>query len=199
MDVKYLIATAYVLAVLSPAAHAQTPESGDWLVRVRALHLNSANKDSTGLDLSINNRWFPELDVSYFITPNIATELVVTYPQEHNVRAGGTKIGDLRHLPPTLSLQYHVTEFPGFRPYVGAGVNYTRFSSVTLPAGVSVKKTSLGLALGAGVDVPVGGGWLVNADIKKVQLDTHVRVAGSKIGRLQVDPVLFSIGVGRRF
>lgn len=199
MNIKRWIVLAATLAAALPGAQAQSKDSGDWLVRVRALHLNSANKDSTGLDLSVENRWFPELDISYFFTPNLAAELVLTYPQEHDVRAGGTKIGDLRHLPPTLSLQYHVTALPGFRPYVGAGVNYTRFSSVTLPAGVTIKDSSLGFSYGAGVDVPLFGGWLFNADIKKVQLDTNVRAAGTKIGRLQVDPVLFSLGLGYRF
>ena len=77
-----------------------------WMVRVHALSLDSANKDQTdlGLDLSVNNKVFPEFDVSYFFTPNIAAELVLTYPQKHDVRAGGTKIGSLKHLPPTLSL-----------------------------------------------------------------------------------------------
>src|SRR2546429_5430644 len=49
-----------------------------------AVNLDSANKDSTGLGLSINNKWMPELEVSYFFTPNIAAELVLTYPQKHD-------------------------------------------------------------------------------------------------------------------
>lgn len=190
-----LAAAALTVAAL-PAAHAQ--ESGDWIVRARALHLDSADKDNTGLDLSLKNKTFPEVDVTYFFTPNIAAELVLTYPQKHDLRAGGDKIGSLKHLPPTLSLQYHFTGM-SFRPYLGAGINYTRFSSVDLPAGVDIDRSSWGLALGAGVDVPVGNGWLVNVDVKKVQIRTDVSAAGANLGSFKVDPLLFSVGFGKRF
>ncbi len=43
----------------------------------------------------------------------------------------GAKIGTLKHLPPTLLAQYHFTNLGAFKPYVGAGINYTRFSSVS--------------------------------------------------------------------
>lgn len=196
-----LSTTLAALALASTAACAAPAgdDTGAWLVRGRALYLDPANKDSTGLDLSINSKTFPEVDVSYFFTPNLAAELVLTYPQGQDVRAGGTKIGSLKHLPPTLSLQYHFTGLTGFRPYVGAGLNYTHFSSVDLPAGVTIDSNSYGLAIGAGVDVPLGGGWLVNADIKKVQIRTDVYSNGSSLGTLKVDPVLFSLGVGKRF
>src|SRR5262249_45357455 len=144
-----LIAAAFI----APAALAQTaPDSGSWIVRVRALNLDSANKDSTGLDLSINNKVIPDVDISYFFSPNLATDLVLTYPQRHDLRPGGAKIGSFKHLPPTLTLQYHVTGLAGWRPYVGAGINYTRLSNVEFDPAVvaaldpSVKKNSWGLA-----------------------------------------------------
>ncbi|WP_348754471.1 OmpW family outer membrane protein [uncultured Aquincola sp.] len=191
-----LAAAAALTVAALPAAHAQ--DSGNWIVRARALHLDSADKDNTGLDLSLKNKTFPEVDVTYFFTPNIAAELVLTYPQKHDLRAGGDKIGSLKHLPPTLSLQYHFTGM-SFRPYLGAGINYTRFSSVDLPAGVDIDRSSWGLALGAGVDVPVGNGWLVNVDVKKVQIRTDVSAAGANLGSFKVDPLLFSVGFGKRF
>ena len=191
-----LAAAAALTVAALPAAHAQ--DSGDWIVRARALHLDSADKDNTGLDLSLKNKTFPEVDITYFFTPNIAAELVLTYPQKHDLRAGGDKIGSLKHLPPTLSLQYHFTGM-SFRPYLGAGINYTRFSSLDLPAGVDIDRNSWGLALGAGVDVPVGNGWLVNVDVKKVQIRTDVSAAGTNLGSFKVDPLLFSVGFGKRF
>lgn len=192
------LAAAATLTIAALPAAAQSQDSGDWIVRGRVLHLDSADKDSTGLDLSLKNKTFPEVDITYFFTPNIAAELVLTYPQKHDLRAGGDKMGSLKHLPPTLSLQYHFTGM-SFRPYLGAGINYTRFSSVDLPAGVDVDRNSWGLALGAGVDVPVGNGWLVNVDVKKVQIRTDVSAAGSNLGSFKVDPLLFSVGFGKRF
>jgi outer membrane protein len=123
---------------------------------------------------------------------------VLTYPQKHDVRSGGVDIGSLKHLPPTLSLQYHFTGM-GFRPYLGAGLNYTRFSSVELPPGVTIDKNSYGLAAGAGVDVPMGSGWLFNVDVKYVQIKTEVSAGGASLGDFKVDPVLFSLGIGKRF
>jgi len=203
MKMRWMAVLAAV--ALTPAAQvAQAADNGDWIVRVRALNLDSANKDSTGLDLSVNDKTFPEVDISYFFSPNLAAELILTYPQKHDIRAGGGKIGTLKHLPPTLTLQYHFTGM-GFRPYVGAGLNYTRFSSVDFAPAVdaalapSIDKNSFGLALQAGVDFPLGDGWLLNLDVKKVQIKTDIFSAGTKAGTFKVDPLLLSVGVGKRF
>lgn len=196
---KTCIAAALAACLLPAAASAASADDGAFIVRGRALHLHSANNDDTGLGLSINHKTFPELDLTWFATPNLALELVLTYPQKHDVRLGGSTIGTVKHLPPTLSLQYHFTGLAGWRPYVGAGLNYTRFSNVNLPAGVGIDRNSLGLALGAGADVPLGNGWLINVDLKKVQIRTDVSVGGVNQGTFKIDPVLFSVGVGRRF
>jgi outer membrane protein len=193
------------LATIASPAYAQSNDTGSWLVRGRALHLDSANKDNTGLGLSVNDKWFPEVDISYFFTPNWAAELVLTYPQKHTIYSNGTKIGTLKHLPPTLLGQYHLTGLGGFRPYVGLGVNFTNFSDVRFEPAVvaalrpNIKRTSWGLAVQAGVDVPIGGGWLLNLDVKKVKLDTDVISGTTTVGNFKVDPVLFSLGVGMRF
>ncbi|HEY0200940.1 MAG TPA: OmpW family outer membrane protein [Burkholderiaceae bacterium] len=195
---KTLLAAA-LLAAASGSVMAQQATEGPWLVRVRAVHLDSANKDSTGLDLSINDKWMPELDISYFFTPNIAAELILTYPQKHTLSAGGTDIGSLKHLPPTLLAQYHFTNLPGFKPYVGAGVNYTRFSSVNLPAGVDIDRNSWGGALQAGVDIPLDKNLYLNFDLKKVYIKTDVSAAGTTLGSFKVNPILFGVGLGWRF
>lgn len=197
---KNLLAVAVLCALTSGAAFAQQAES-PWLVRVRAVHLDSSNNDSTGLGLSINNKTIPELDISYFFSPNIAAELVLTYPQKHDVNASalGGKIGTLKHLPPTLLAQYHFTNFNGFKPYVGAGVNYTRFSNVDLPLGATVDRNSWGPALQVGVDIPLNKQLSLNFDIKKVYIKTDVTVPGVTSGRFKVDPLLVGVGLGWRF
>jgi outer membrane protein len=190
-------AMALACGALLPAA-AQAQE-GPWLVRVRAVNLDSANKDSTGLGLSINDKVIPEVDITYFFAPQFSAELVLTYPQKHDVRSNGTKIGTLKHLPPTLTAQYRITGLGGFTPYVGAGLNYTNFSSVNLPAGVTVEKNSLGFAVQVGVDIPLQKNLSLNIDAKKVQIRTDVSAGGTKLGTLKVDPLLLGVGVGWRF
>lgn len=199
---KNLLALAVLCALTSGAAFAQQASAeGPWLVRVRAVNLDSADKDSTGLGLSINNKTIPEVDISYFFTPNIAAELILTYPQKHDVRSAalGGKIGTLKHLPPTLLAQYHFTNFGSFKPYVGAGVNYTRFSSVNLPLGATVDKNSWGPALQVGVDIPLTKQLSLNFDIKKVYIKTDVNVPGVTSGKFKVDPLLVGVGLGYRF
>lgn len=198
---KTLLAIAALTALTSGAAMAQQQE-GSWMVRMRAVHIDSANKDSTGLGLSINNKTIPEFDISYFFTPNLAAELVLTYPQKHDVRSStlGGKIGTLKHLPPTLLAQYHFTNFGAFKPYVGAGINYTRFSSVDIADGAAdVKRNSFGPAMQIGFDYALDKNWSINFDVKKVYMKTDVSLAGEKIGTFKVNPVLVGVGVGYRF
>jgi outer membrane protein len=121
-------AAGLVAAAFSPIASAQSTDplagltgplpaaTGNWMVRLRAVNLNAANKSDAipalGVPddaIRINNKAFPELDISYFFTPNIASELILTYPQQQDVTVGGAKIGSFRHLPPILTLQYHFT------------------------------------------------------------------------------------------
>ena len=210
---KTLLAVAALCALTSGAAMAQQ-QDGKWQVRVRAVHLDSANKgsvsDKDSLGLSVNNKTFPELDISYYFTPNFAAELILTYPQKHDIRSNGAlgnlgKIGSLKHLPPTLLAQYHFTNFGAFKPYVGAGINYTRFSSVKFDPAVeaaldpSIKKNSWGGALQVGFDYALDKNWSINFDVKKVYISTDVYSAGAKVGKFKVDPLLVGVGVGYRF
>jgi len=168
------------------------------MVRARAVSLASANADSTPLNLSVNDIVLPEVDFSYFFNAHIAAELVLTVPQQHDLRSSGGKIGTFTHLPPTLLLQYHFDAY-GVKPYVGAGVNYTKFTNYDLPAGVTIDSSSTGAALQLGVDVPLTSGLYLNVDVKKVQIKTTVSASGADIGDFKVDPLLVGVGVGFRF
>lgn len=192
-----LIAAAVVAC--APLAHAQA--AGDFVVRARAVHLDPSNKDDiAGADVTINSKWLPEVDFTYFFTPNLAAELVLTVPQKQDVFLNGSKIGTLRHLPPVLSAQYHVTGMGPLKPYVGAGLNYTRFSQVSLAGGaVTVDKSSFGPSLQAGVDYALDKTWSLNLDVKKVWIRTDVAAGGTTLGTIKIDPLLIGVGVGYKF
>ncbi|MEK8053538.1 OmpW family outer membrane protein [Ideonella sp. DXS22W] len=197
--IRSLIAIAAAAAAVC-ALPVQAQDTGNFIVRARAVHLDSANKDGTNLGLTINDKTIPEVDLSYFFSPNLAAELILTYPQKQTVYLNGAEIGSFKHLPPTLTLQYHFTGLNGFRPYVGAGVNYTNISAVNILNGTGgLKHNSWGLAAQVGVDVPVGGGWLLNVDVKKVQIGTNVYLSGADKGKFKVDPLLVGVGFGKRF
>lgn len=195
-------------ALLLP--HAQAAD-GPWMVRVRALHIDPANKSdpiaALGVpadDIHVSKEWTAEIDASYFFTPNIAAELIAGTAR-HDVRISslGLDLGSFRHIPPTLTLQYHFMPEGSFRPYVGAGINYTRLTSVNLSVpGVGtldVDKNSWGGALQVGADFKVGDNLYLNIDVKKVYIQTDVSLAGTKLTTVKVDPVLVGIGLGMRF
>ena len=194
---KQVMAVAALCALMSGAAFAQDGQ-GPWMVRARAVNLQSSNGDSTGLGLTINNKWLPEGDITYFFNKNIAAELILTVPQSQTLYSKGTAIGSFKHLPPTLLAQYHF-DLGSFKPYVGAGINYTSITNVNLPAGVSIDNSSWGAAIQAGVDIPLSKNLYFNFDVKKVNIRTGVYAAGSQIGTFKIDPLLVGVGLGWRF
>jgi outer membrane protein len=190
---KILVAAAVGMLVVGSVAAQESP----WLVRARAVHLNMAN-DSTIAGLTVNDKTIGEVDVSYFFSKNIAAELILTLPQKQAVSLNGD-FGSFKHLPPTLTLQYHFTDFQDFKPYVGAGLNYTKITGDHLSPGYNLDGHSFGAAIQAGVDVPLTKQLSLNFDVKKVNIKTDVYQNGSKAGTLKLDPVLVGVGVGYRF
>lgn len=95
------------------------------------------------------------------------------------------------------------------RPYAGLGLNYTRFSSVKLDAGpvlggsvpLKIDRDSVGWAAQIGADYKIAPKWFLNVDLKYVAIDTDIRVKANnaKVTKLDIDPLLFSVGVGYRF
>jgi outer membrane protein len=181
-------------------------ESTPWLLRARAVHIDPAGKSDPVAGagaadrIAVSSKTIPEVDISYFFTPHVAAELVLTYPQKHDVYLDGKTIGSFRHLPPTLLAQYHFTPDERFSPYAGLGLNWTTFSKNRLLGGQgSLEHDSFGLAVQAGFDVKLDSHWSLNVDVKKVQLRSDVLIGGAKASRVKVDPVLFGVGVGYRF
>ncbi len=198
---KILIAAAVGMLVAGSVAAQESP----WLVRARAVQLNMTNTNNTTVSgLAVDDKTIPEVDISYFFNKNVAAELILTVPQKQHVYSNGTDLGTFKHLPPTLMVQYHFTNFTGYKPYVGAGLNFTKISDEKISAGggvnnVTLSNNSVGAALQVGVDVPLTKQVSLNFDVKKVQIKTHVYVGGSDAGTLKLDPVLVGVGVGYRF
>lgn len=227
---KITLLTLSLAAAFTPVlAHA---EAGDWVVRVRAVNVtpnedsklgktvnnNVANVMSPGAELTVSDKVIPELDISYYITKNIAAELILALGTRHNVSIEGEAgavvpnqdLGSVNLLPPTLTVQWHFNPDQTIDPYVGAGINYTNFLDRNLKvnngalAGTKIKvdSDSWGYALQAGVDINLKDGWLINLDAKYVNIETDVKlnVAGwTKIDSLDINPWVLGIGIGKKF
>ena len=199
---KKIIGLAVLVGTALGAAPGAQAADGPWMVRGRVLSFQADITNDpavAGAKVEVDNTVFPEVDFTYFFTKNIAAELILTYPQKLDVTLEGTKIGSLKALPPTLTVQYHFMPDATFRPYVGVGVNVTLISSVDLPSGVDVDSSSVGPAVQIGADVKMADKWFLNFDLKKVYIKTDVTVSGAKLTTLKIDPLLASVGVGYRF
>ncbi len=209
MNKLSLLATLAVSAAAtlgSTATFAQQQTEGNWLVRVRALSLEPVDKADpiagagAANRVGVENKIIPEVDISYFWTKNIATELVLTVPQRHDVTLDGANIGSFKHLPPSLLVQYHFNPEGQFRPYVGGGINYTIIGSEKLANNMQLENSSVGAVIQAGFDVKVDKNLFINFDVKKIQLRSDLySSAGAKLSTLKLDPLLWGVGIGYRF
>jgi len=173
-----------------------------WMIRARGIGV-IPDEDGTGAldNLDISDAFVPELDISYFFTKNIAMELVLATAPHDIELANGTNVGDIWLLPPTLTLQYHV-DMGKFKPYVGAGVNYTFFYNEDADAPFTNLELddSFGWALQAGFDYHLKGNWFFNVDVKKLWLETEASTQGVAVNEdVDIDPWIVGVGFGYKF
>ncbi|MBX3456431.1 OmpW family outer membrane protein [Ferrovibrio sp.] len=190
----------------------QGKSAGDIMLRGRLIGV-IPDEDSTvtviGGKVDASNTWTAEADVSYFFTDNIAAELIAATTKHkmavNGSTAGNVGLGDVWLLPPTLTLQYHFQPKAAFSPYVGLGATYAIFYNEKVGSGLrSVDyDNAWGVALQAGFDYALGNSWYLNADVKKIFLNTDVTVrtnAGATINAdVDLNPWVIGLGVGYKF
>lgn len=199
-------------AAMAQSQEFKTKEAGQWNIRLRGIgvipesngSINTQSGASTGLTVgSVSSSFVPEVDFSYFATPNIAFELIAATTKANVKTNNGIDVGSTWILPPTLTAQYHPLPKEQFSPYLGVGVNYTWFYSTSSGSNPAVQnlsfKNNFGWALQAGIDVAVSGPWSVNLDVKKLFLSTVATTNVLKTTDVNLDPWIIGIGVGYRF
>jgi outer membrane protein len=209
--------SALAVAVTAQALPAAAgSESGNFMVRVLGTVVapDSNAKISAGGapiagDAEASTEVIPAATLSYFLTKNVAVELFCCF-SKHEVDGKGAlaglgEVADTWVFPPAVTLQYHFDGLGAFKPYVGAGFQYIYAfyegvgDNALGATGVKVDD-AIGLTLQAGIDISMGGGWYLNADVKKTWIEHEVSWTGTGVtADLELDPWIVSAGLGYRF
>ena len=234
-SVKRHLPVSVLLASLILPAAAQAFEANSWVVRgglslvapdvsSSQLELNGSGDDfiaavgSAGLDVDDNTQL--GLTFEYMLTANWGVEVLAATPFEHTASGtdtlNGLDIAEVKHLPPTVSAVYHFNAGGTFRPYVGAGINYTvffdesttneadaAFEGLGLTGGDVDLDDSWGVALQVGADYNISGNWWLNASVLWIDIGTTAEIEfddGTVVsGDLDIDPFVYSIMLGYTF
>ncbi|MBU6951311.1 OmpW family protein [Hahella sp. HN01] len=215
------------LGLLACAGSAMAHQPGDMVLRVGAamvdpqddsstLRLNGASLDGSSVSVDSNTQL--GLTFTYMLREHIGLEVLAATPFSHEVSAHGSVAGDnlktaeVKHLPPTVSVQYYPMEAgSAFQPYVGVGVNYTLFFDEELTTdfkdamgdGKIKLDNSFGAAFQLGVDYQLTDNLVVNAAVWKIGIDTTATIdldSGAQIKTdVDIDPLVYMVGVGYKF
>jgi len=220
-------ASLVALALVAPVAHAH--QAGDFIVRAGAATV-SPNEDSgelkldgaklSGTKATLDSDTQLGLAFAYMVTDHIGIELLAATPFQHEVSVKGLpagldgKLADIKHLPPTLSVQYYPMDAGSkFQPYAGIGINYTLFFDEELTGerkgqGFSNMKlkNSVGLAGQLGLDYMLTDNLLFNASVWYVDINTEASIDGptglgaskTKVD-VDIDPWVYMVGLGYKF
>lgn len=163
------------------------------------------------------------LSFTYMFTDNWALDVLAAWPFKHDVDldasilvggdtiSGPVPFGEVEHLPPTFSVQYHFLPEAQFQPFVGLGVNYTTFLSEDLAdvlVGSDITDYSLddsfGVAVQLGADWMISDRSLINFDLRwiNIEADLDVTLTGgstASLGAVEIDPWVFAINYGYKF
>lgn len=201
-----LLALALAGTLAAPAALAQS--AGDWTL---AVGVHEVNPDSDNgklaagtLPLDIDSSVRPTFAFEYFLRDNLGLEVLAALPFQHDINIDGLgHIGSTKHLPPTVSLQYHFNTQGKVSPLLGVGLNYTTFFSEDTRGGLAGSKLELddsfGVALHAGLDFKVGENGAIRVDVRWMDIDSDVKLDGAKLGTAKIDPLVYGAAYVWRF
>lgn len=199
------IVLAAALALAASPALAQS--AGQWTVGIGAHNVAPKSGNGTltatplgNLKMDIGSNARPTVTAEYFLRDNLGIEVIAALPFQHDISVVGVgKVGSTKHLPPTVSLQYHFGQ-GAVRPFVGLGVNYTTFFSTKSEGAIAGTDLELsdswGLAGHVGVDFKVSEKGAIRIDYRKIDIDTNVKLNGAKLGTsntVNIDPSVYGV------
>ena len=113
--------------------------------------------------------------------------------------------GDLNITPIYAALNIHLTPDSRFDLYVGPLLAYVRYDGFKLSVDselVEVFNTESDFGIGAvvGLDIGLGsGGWLLNAAVRYIDTTLEATSSDGGLGKTNIDPTIYSLGVGFKF
>lgn len=228
MRTSFLTASLLSLAIAAPLAHAH--QAGDIIVRAGAITVDpqesssdiwvgALGTDVAGSKATLDSDTQLGLNFAYMVTDHVGVELLAATPFSHDVGVKGMpgafaglngKLGELKHLPPTLSVVYYPLDASSaFQPYLGAGINYTWFFDTELSSEAEDKgfsgldmDDSWGLAAQVGMDYMLTDSIMLNAQVRYIDIDTTgtTQILGDKVKvDVDVDPFVYMVGLGYKF
>ncbi|WP_348766549.1 OmpW family outer membrane protein [uncultured Salinisphaera sp.] len=202
-----------LLASVASAAPAQTGdfEGGDWLVRaviVAVVPVDvTSDVEPIGGEVDIPSSIQPGFDISYFFTSHWSIELLGgLHEQDYSVRNSALPVakldvGTVTSGTVAATLQYHFVLGSAFKPYVGAGIDYTWAHDVEPAEGIpdfEVESITSPL-LNAGFDYHLGGDWYAGMSLRYLMPPTYIFESEQFRTRIDMATVAFAAGLGYRF
>lgn len=203
-----LIAVGLALSVMTFPLHAETVHAdtdlSPWQLRAGISLIDPQSHNGRIIQdtaaVTVDSQTGPTFNIGYYLTPNWAIDLLGGLAFKHQINVNGERAGSTKHLPPILSLQYHFRPEATIRPFVGVGINYTRFLDEKLDSGAKLSLgSSWGPAVQAGVDIALDAHWTVGGDIRYARIDTRTKINGANVGTVEINPTVYSLNVGYRF
>lgn len=187
-----------MVLTMGVAASAGAEDYNKFGVRIRGTYVAPAESvDSRISTVKVSDDITPAVDLEYFFTKNISSELMAAVTR-HDLKSNGQTIGSTWLLPPTLTVKYHPLAGRRVSPYVGVGLNLTvPFKSTLNGARLSIDD-SIGWVAQAGADLKIKDNIFFNIDYKYVNIDTKAKIEDTKY-KLDLNANLISMGIGYRF
>src|SRR5690606_25514139 len=199
---KGSIAAAVCIASLVAAGSALAQDESGWTLRVGAHYVDpkSNNHDVVSVDSGESLTF----SATYRYTPRWAVEILGALPFSHDVtlKASGAKVAEVKHLPPTVTMQYAFSPDRRVRPYAGIGVNATVFFDEATTGPLAAEDLSLdpsfGLAAPLGLDIDIGENLILGIDARWIDIDSDAKLSGASLGTVEIDPVVLGLTFGWR-
>jgi outer membrane protein len=227
--IKYLLLTTGLLGLVAAPVLANEPGTWILRGGAGTVQPDSRNLffelGEESITIDVDNATSMTLSGTYMFTENWAFDVLASWPFQHDIKATveflgpdaglvseSMTIGKTKHLPPTFSLQYHLMPAANFQPYVGVGVNWTTFFDTKLISemadeGIDRLKLddSIGVAAQVGGDWSINNNWLFNLDVRWLNIESDATLIGpaldgeAKVGKVKIDPWVYSLNLGYRF